>query len=380
MSEIEKDSKFRTLVKCLALIGVFCAMCITEECKADRRVKVSAAEAEAILKGRFSVREKVDEEMLTEPLAIYIECPNSWYEHFVSNAKSYGAPKALQCMSDFQKPRCGRIIQDNALPDGYFRLFQYSTGRIQEVGETVGDQIVWDIYKNVISARDYKPDLNPEEYDEKTRAKTFDYKLASTAFGDDDQKMREVFNADFYDQGFNELLARFPQTIISAFGAVDFHFTYPLHLTTNYPKNDSIGVADKQGDVHTDPLYSIGDMQFGPGTPQHWSEFTAIMFLNSDAVGGELEFYDETTQKTTLITPKENRLILFTSGPENQVNFRPVKKGYMSYLMCHFTCDERRDIVKKDAEVDDTYLPFGQFSQPRNTVDEIEKDFANIAY
>ena len=239
---------------------------------------------------------------------------------------------------------------------------------------------MWDIYKNVISARDYKPDLNPEEYDEKTRAKTFDYKLASTAFGDDDQKMREVFNADFYDQGFNELLARFPQTIISAFGAVDFHFTYPLHLTTNYPKNDSIGVADKQGDVHTDPLYSIGDMQFGPGTPQHWSEFTAIMFLNSDAVGGELEFYDETTQKTTLITPKENRLILFTSGPENQVNFRPVKKGYMSYLMCHFTCDERRDIVKKDAEVDDTYLPFGQFSQPRNTVDEIEKDFANIAY
>ena len=239
---------------------------------------------------------------------------------------------------------------------------------------------MWNLYKNVISARDYKPDLDPNQFDEETRSKTFDYKLASTAFGDDQEKMEQVFNADFYDQGFNEFLNRVPQIIISAFGAVDFHFTYPLHLTTNYPKNDSSTVTDSQGQVYSDPLYSLGDIQFGRDTPQHWSEYTVIMFLNSDADGGEVEFYDETMGKTTLLTPRENRAVIFSSGEENQINFKPVKNGYMSYLMCHFTCDARRDIAKKEAEIDNIYLPFGTFQQPRNTMPEVEKDFDNIAY
>ena len=92
MSEIEKESKFRTFIKCSVLIAVFAIMCITEECKIDRRVKVTADEAEAILKTRLDsvFRDTIDGELLTEPAAIYVECPLTWYTHFVSNAKSYG--------------------------------------------------------------------------------------------------------------------------------------------------------------------------------------------------------------------------------------------------------------------------------------------------
>ena len=80
------------------------------------------------------------------------------------------------------------------------------------------------------------------------------------------------------------------------------------------------------------------------------------------------------------VTPRQNRLVLFSSGDENIVNFKPVTKGYMSYLMLHFTCDKRRDIADQDATADNEFLPFGYFHQPMDTLDQYDKDFANINY
>lgn len=86
-----------------------------------------------------------------------------------------------------------------------------------------------------------------------------------------------------------------------------------------------------------------------------------------------VEFFDETTGRSTLITPRENRVVIFSSGNENLINFKPVTKGYMSYFIFHFTCDGRRNVADNKSE-DKKYLPFGPFQVPMAALDEYESD------
>ena len=81
-----------------------------------------------------------------------------------------------------------------------------------------------------------------------------------------------------------------------------------------------------------------------------------------------------------LVTPRQNRVVLFSAGDENIINFKPVTKGYMSYLMLHFTCDKRRDIANQEADQHDEFLPFGYFHQPMDTLDNYSRDFSSIKH
>ena len=101
---------------------------------------------------------------------------------------------------------------------------------------------MWNMYRNTISWQKFKPDLDPTQFSEEVRKKTFDFRPLSEYVRsfEDDQKTVAIFNTALYDQAFAHVLGRLPQIIISAFGPYDFHWTWPLHLTTNYPKNESV--------------------------------------------------------------------------------------------------------------------------------------------
>ena len=98
------------------------------------------------------------------------------------------------------------------------------------------------MYRNTISWKKFKPDLDPTQFSEEVRKKTFDFRPLSEFVRsfEDDEKTVAIFNTALYDQAFAHVLGRLPQIIISAFGPYDFHWTWPLHLTTNYPKNESV--------------------------------------------------------------------------------------------------------------------------------------------
>ena len=128
MIETEKESKFKTFIKCATLVGIFSAMALTPECKIDKTPKVSLAEAEEMLKERFQAPDAINITKLEEPMPIMLECPINWYQNFVQNAKIFGAEKALRCSSNYQQPRCGRIVVDDVLEQTYFDLFQYASG------------------------------------------------------------------------------------------------------------------------------------------------------------------------------------------------------------------------------------------------------------
>ena len=128
MIETEKESKFKTFIKCATLVGIFSAMALTPECKIDKTPKVSLAKAEEMLKERFQAPDAINITKLEEPMPIMLECPINWYENFIRNAKTFGAEKALTCSSNYQQPRCGRIVVDDVLEQAYFDLFQYASG------------------------------------------------------------------------------------------------------------------------------------------------------------------------------------------------------------------------------------------------------------
>ena len=194
----------------------------------------------------------------------------------------------VMCHPNFDEPRCGRFIADNALGEGDFRTLQYAAGMMTDVGQEVNNQIVWDLYKNTISWKDFKPKLDPslysaEEWDD-IKDKTFPFRLAHEAFGDDKEKMREAINAHVYDMSFGRgLMGVIPQTIINVFGAYNFYATYPVQMRTNLPGNKS--------ESEPFPEYSDGDWIFGHGEKEEdhagHAVYSVIYFLNSDAVGGE---------------------------------------------------------------------------------------------
>merc|ERR1712176_182894 len=99
------------------------------------------------------------------------------------------------------------------------------------------------MYKNTISWQNFKPDLDPSQFDTATyneiRDKLYPYRLAHTAF-DDHEKMQQVINAHVYDMAFgNGLMSVIPQTIVDVFGAYNFYATYPIEMRTNLPGNKS---------------------------------------------------------------------------------------------------------------------------------------------
>ena len=128
MSETEKESKFKTFIKCATLIGIFSAMALTPECKIDKTPKVSIAKAEEMLKQRFQVPEAINITKLEQAKPVMLECPLTWYQNFIHNAKTFGAEKAMKCSSNYQQPRCGRVVIDDVLEQSYFDLFQYAAG------------------------------------------------------------------------------------------------------------------------------------------------------------------------------------------------------------------------------------------------------------
>ena len=100
------------------------------------------------------------------------------------------------------------------------------------------------------------------------------------------------------------------------------------------------------------------------------SNLFSVISINQISV----EFFDATTGLSTLITPKENRVVIFTSGEENLVHFKPVTKGYMSYFIFHFTCDERRNVADPKNKELTKYLPFGALEVPRATLEQYESE------
>lgn len=47
-------------------------------------------------------------------------------------------------------------------------------------------------------------------------------------------------------------------------------------------------MKNTEGEILTEPIYSYFDLEFGRGSKQvGYAEYSAILFLNSDAEGGE---------------------------------------------------------------------------------------------
>ena len=47
-------------------------------------------------------------------------------------------------------------------------------------------------------------------------------------------------------------------------------------------------MKNSEGEILTEPIYSYFDLEFGRGSKQvGYAEYSAILFLNSDAEGGE---------------------------------------------------------------------------------------------
>lgn len=191
----------------------------------------------------------------------------------------------VMCHPNFDEPRCGRFVADNALKEGDFRTLQYAAGMMTDIGQEVNNQIVWDLYKNTISWKDFKPVLDPSQFDQaqwnEIKDKVFQFRLATDAFGDDFEKMQQAINAHVYDMAFGQgLMGIIPNTIVDVFGAYNFYATYPIEMRTNLPGNKS--------ETELFPEYSDGDWMFGRGGDEAGhAVYSVIYFLNGDAQGGE---------------------------------------------------------------------------------------------
>ena len=86
-----KPSRFQTFIKCVAIIGIFSAMSLTEDDKADKRKKISIWEAEKIRDELYAkVPKEINGTELTAPTSVYVKCPQSFRKNFIADAKEIG--------------------------------------------------------------------------------------------------------------------------------------------------------------------------------------------------------------------------------------------------------------------------------------------------
>ena len=86
-----KPSRFQTFIKCVAIIGVFSAMSLTEDDKADKRRKISIWEGEKMMEELYAnVPKQVNGTAMAVPTKIYVKCPQSFRKNFIKDAKDIG--------------------------------------------------------------------------------------------------------------------------------------------------------------------------------------------------------------------------------------------------------------------------------------------------
>ena len=89
-----KPSRFQTFIKCVAIIGIFSAMSLTEDDKADRRKKISVWEGEKMMEELYAnVPKEINGTALTVPVTTYVKCPQSFRTNFIKDAKDIGYVK-----------------------------------------------------------------------------------------------------------------------------------------------------------------------------------------------------------------------------------------------------------------------------------------------
>lgn len=82
--------------------------------------------------------------------------------------------------------------------------------------------------------------------------------------------------------------------------------------------------------------------------------FTSLLYLTDyirDFTGGRFVFVDNHKKMNSTIDPKEGRVSVFTSGPENRHRVEPVSGGTRYALTMGFTCDVSKRIADPGAEL-----------------------------
>lgn len=132
--------------------------------------------------------------------------------------------------------------------------------------------------------------------------------------------------------------------------AVATHFNIDVtKLYLSYPTFFSELTAVPPQTVHDEYWHAHVDKETYPSF-----HFTSLLYLvnyKRDFTGGRFVFIDNHQKMNRTIDPKEGRVSVFTSGPENKHRVEPVTGGTRYALTMGFTCDSSKRIADPGYEL-----------------------------
>ena len=192
------------------IIALFLAMASTDENKFQKQeetLKISHKMAEEAMASR--VRPTVSKDIFIygqSPIKIPVKCPISYYEWQRNLAASLGGEHALKCHG--VPAFCGRMVSDAALDDEGFYMLEEFAGRMANAGRPVRDQVVWNIYSDTLTYKDFEH-MSYDKEGKEAGVKIHQRRQASTALGSFEDN-KAVFNPKFYEIFMRHLLQTVP--------------------------------------------------------------------------------------------------------------------------------------------------------------------------
>ncbi|XP_059469004.1 prolyl 3-hydroxylase 2-like [Neocloeon triangulifer] len=122
-----------------------------------------------------------------------------------------------------------------------------------------------------------------------------------------------------------------------------FSFT---HLVRRCAVEEKKSTGHMSHEIHADNCIPFANGTCSRDLPAFsWRDFSAIVYLNEEFVGGQLVFVSnfEADKVQTAIEPKCGRLVAFSAGPENLHGVLGVQKGCRYALGLWFTLQKERE-------------------------------------
>lgn len=352
------------------------------------------------------------------PQGVNIQCSKEyWIQRDMWN-KEFKEGKNGKCLPIM----CGRVVMDDLASESILAAYNYPVSlMLKEVAVLEDYKTEWDLYFNTLTDPTFtfvKPaaaDNNAEDSDEEIEILAEDEEDAEAkkeeliaerirmaqkkaeeeaadlikrtvtqhthgvapimfrqkGFGADHDSTH-VWSMMLYYTQFTDLMTKIPKLIINNFKSFNFVLTYPNKFIRHS------AVPDGEIPPYSKP-YLVGQGYHDKRAQAKYPyvDLFAIIFLNDDYEGGEVVLTDHRTGKTSVIEPRQNRLILATAGSENIVQHKPVTKGDQIMYFLTFTCDFRRDISspmdgEQVREVPKSqWLPYGALNVPEEGISKI---------
>ena len=103
---------------------------------------------------------------------------------------------------------CGRMVADAVLPDSAFYQLEEFAGRMSNAGVPVRDQVIWNIYSDTLTYKDFEH-MSYNKDGTEAGISIYQHRMASRALGTFEQN-QAVFNPQFYEIFMRHLLQTIP--------------------------------------------------------------------------------------------------------------------------------------------------------------------------